>query len=220
VAGMARQSRSQSKTGGGINRFWLVTVGLLFVLLVGLYFAGRMQRAEVAPVVQTPAAPVEAPEDLPAARTALLFFGTEDAEGLHRELREVRAAEGVEQQARVLVEELLRGPSAEGVLPTLPPETSIRKAYLDAREGVLYLDFSRELRTRHWGGTAGELLTIRSLVTTVASNLPAVKAVQILVEGQQVESLAGHLQLSEPFQVAQWGNTKGDLGLSGDAEWP
>ena len=111
------------------------------------------------------------------------------------------------------MEELLRGPTSDAVSP-LPEGTKLRRAYLDERSKVLYLDFSRELRTRHWGGSAGELLTIRALVTTIAANMPEVEAVQILVEGHEVETIAGHVETSEPFPVSQWGRADGDLGLA------
>lgn len=153
---------------------------------------------------------------LPATRSGIFFFGEPDAEGLRRELREVPAGGGVEEDARILVGELLRGPRDSGALPSLPEGTRLLRAFYDERAGILYLDFSDELRTNHWGGSAGELLTVRSLVATVAANLATVRAVQILVDGHEVETLAGHVELSEPFDVGQWGKAEGEPLDGGD----
>jgi spore germination protein GerM len=64
---------------------------------------------------------------------------------------------------------------------------------------TLVLDFSRELQTNHSGGSAGELLTVYSIVNTLAENIHGISRVQILVEGNEVETLAGHLDLREPL---------------------
>lgn len=155
---------------------------------------------------------------LPASRSAVFFFGDPDAEGLRRELREVPAGTTVEEDARILVGELLRGPGGGDALPSLPEGTRLLRSFYDERAGILYLDFSAELRTHHWGGSAGELLTVRSLVATVAANLATVRAVQLLVDGQEVETLAGHVELSEPFDVGQWGKANGGPLEGGGAE--
>jgi len=49
----------------------------------------------------------------------------------------------------------------------------------------------------HPGGSAGELITVYSVVNTL-TELPGVKEVRWLIDGQAVESLAGHLDLSRP----------------------
>jgi len=59
-------------------------------------------------------------------------------------------------------------------------------------------DFSKELVERHWGGTAGELMTVYGIVNTLGE-LPGVKQVRITVEGRPLETLAGHLDLREPL---------------------
>jgi hypothetical protein len=61
------------------------------------------------------------------------------------------------------------------------------------------VDLSRELATAHPGGTMNELLTIYTLVNAVAVNLPAVTAVQVMVDGKEVDTLAGHVELRQPL---------------------
>jgi hypothetical protein len=45
-----------------------------------------------------------------------------------------------------------------------------------------------------------ELLTVYTLVDAITMNLPAVTAVQLLVNGQEVETLAGHIDLRRPLK--------------------
>ena len=54
------------------------------------------------------------------------------------------------------------------------------------------------------GGSAAEYYSISALVRTLGANFPEVRAVQILVDGQPVDSLAGHFDTSGPLDVATW----------------
>jgi hypothetical protein len=64
-------------------------------------------------------------------------------------------------------------------------------------DGVAVVDLSSQARTG--GGTDAEALRVYGLVDTITYNHPAVEAVQILVDGQEVDSLLGHLDLSRPL---------------------
>ena len=101
------------------------------------------------------------------------------------------------EDARRLLEELIRGPGG-ALAPTIPEGARVRQLYIDG-EGTAYVDFTRELQANHPGGTAGELLTIYSIVDTLASNLEQVKRVQLLVEGAEITTLAGHIDSRRPF---------------------
>ena len=61
------------------------------------------------------------------------------------------------------------------------------------------MDFSPEISTGHPGGSKAELLTVYTIVDALTVNLPAIKAVQLLVDGKAVETLAGHVDLRGPL---------------------
>lgn len=200
---MATKRTTRSRGRGGAAWRYAIPVVLLAGLIVAvIVLVAKLDLGrEAAPVVT----PVAGPDTtaLPPSRSVVLFFGREDAGGMKRELREIRAEQGVEEGVRAVVGELVRGPGADAV-PSIPPHATLRKALFDERSGTLYLDFSKQLQTEHWGGSEGELLTVRSILQTIAANFPTVKAVQILVEGQEVESIAGHIDTSQPFDLAGW----------------
>ena len=54
-------------------------------------------------------------------------------------------------------------------------------------------------RLLHPGGTINEMLSIYTLVNALTENLPAVTPVQVMVDGQEVETLAGHVDLRRPL---------------------
>ena len=61
------------------------------------------------------------------------------------------------------------------------------------------MDLSPEVASAHPGGSLNERLTIYTIVHSLTVNLPAIHAVQILVNGREVDTLAGHVDLRRPL---------------------
>ncbi len=108
----------------------------------------------------------------------------------------------IKDEVRELLEDLVKGPKG-GVLPTIPEGT--RLIGVDIKDGIAYVDFSKELYTRHPGGSAAELQTVYSIVNSIVFNFPEIMGVQILIEGKRRSTLVGHIDISLPL--------KGDRGF-------
>jgi len=150
---------------------------------------------------ETPAPPPAAEKDdaaLPPAeaepQTVILYFADEQADRLVREERQFVLA-GRERAVAVL-EELIEGPAYPAHGRTIPPDVKVLGVKIAG--GIADADFSKELRSSHWGGSTGEIFTVYSIVHTLAE-LPGVELVQIRIEGEIVETLVGHLELREPL---------------------
>ncbi|MEW6032048.1 MAG: GerMN domain-containing protein [Bacillota bacterium] len=137
--------------------------------------------------------------------TVVLYFADADAMHLLPEARVVTA--GGESYAALVIRELLAGPRLEGHGRTIPD--GVRLLSLEITEGVAYVNFSREIRTNHWGGSTGEMFTIMSIVNSLTED-PSITAVQFLIEGQRVESLVGHADLTVPIERNESLIKKGD----------
>lgn len=172
-----------------------LSAAILWVLFVGL-------PRWTAPKPPAPAAAAPAAEATPRIR-ARLHYMSEDGLRLEPVDREVDAASGTLEQARLLVEAQLQ-PAPAPLLSVIPVGTTLRGIYL-APDGVAFVDLSGEVSRAHGGGSLDEIFTVYSVVNTVAGNLPAVKAVQILVDGREVDTLAGHVDLRRPLApTARW----------------
>jgi spore germination protein GerM len=138
------------------------------------------------------------PEPAPEreAKTVRLFFPAESDNLLHSEPREIFAGSTVE-EAEQAVRELIRG-SDKGYISPLPPETKLRQLFV-TKEGVAYVDFSREVMDKHPSGSSAELATVYAVVNTLTFNFKPIKKVFILVEGGERETLGGHINLGQPF---------------------
>jgi hypothetical protein len=151
-----------------------------------------------------PAEPDE-PEEPPPSftseknrRRVTLFFQEQDGDLLGPERRRIFLTASIVDQAKQIVGELIEGPRSALLLPTMPRRTRLLGLYLD-RHGTAYVDLSRELIAGHSGGTSEELATVFSLVNSLTYNLPEIKRVQILVDGEQRETLKSHLDLQRSF---------------------
>jgi germination protein M len=136
-------------------------------------------------------------------QTAVIVFADPSASRLVEERRQIEVDEDKAVRARQILQELARGPRESGAVRTLPEGTEVRSVVFDDRGGA-FVDFSRELVDRHPGGSTGELMTIKSVVQTLARNFPDVEEVTFLVDGREVETIAGHIDASVPFSVEQY----------------
>ncbi|MEE9218947.1 MAG: GerMN domain-containing protein [Acidobacteriota bacterium] len=133
-----------------------------------------------------------------ADREVVLFFSREGTAGLYPEMRRILVTASLTDQVRQVVEALIRGPRRALGVAVLPKQAQLRQIYLD-REGNAYVDFTPELVTRHPGGTEAEVATLFALVNALTYNFPEIRSVQILVDGEQRETLAGHLDLGRRY---------------------
>jgi len=126
-----------------------------------------------------------------------LYFSESAGKRLVSEERKIIASPQIGQEAKLTLKELIEGPKEDSLNPTLPSETQIRAVYV--KDDCFYVDFSSSLKEKHPGGSTGELLTIYSIVNTLLENFPSQSQVQILIQGEPAETLAGHIDIRNPL---------------------
>jgi spore germination protein GerM len=128
--------------------------------------------------------------------TATLYYVAEDGMTLAPAQREVPFGATVAEQARAIVEAQLA--ASPPLVSAIPPDTKLRDVYVTER-GDAFIDLSGEIVAKHPGGSLLEIFTVYTLVNALTVNLPAVTRVQILVDGKEVDTLAGHVDLRHPL---------------------
>jgi len=126
-----------------------------------------------------------------------LYFGNPHSDNLIRESRKIPKVFSQQQKITKTVEELIKGPKGK-LIRTIPPTTVVKNVRIDS-SGVVWLDFSSHLSKDHPGGSSAEITTIYSIVNTVLLNFRELKKVRILIDGVKIETLAGHIDCSEPL---------------------
>ena len=128
---------------------------------------------------------------------ARLFYVADDGTRLTSVEHDIAYGDSAVEQAREIISAQI-APVAEPLVSAIPPETKLRAVFI-TEGGEAYVDLSREVKSAHLGGTVNELLTVYTLVNALTDNLPAITAVQVLVEGKEVETLSGHVDLRRPL---------------------
>jgi germination protein M len=122
-----------------------------------------------------------------------LYFSDSQAMYLIPEKRKISQIPSIVRQA---VNELIKGPENSDFYRTIPEGTQVNEVYI--ADDIVYIDLSEEIFKNHPGGSSGELMTVYSIVNTL-TEIPPIKGVQILVEGNEMESLVGHIDISMPL---------------------
>jgi hypothetical protein len=102
-------------------------------------------------------------------------------------------------RAKQVLNTLLAGP-VDAELRTLPPDAVLLAFYL-LPDGTGVADFSEALATATPSGIESEEMAVDSILRTLEANVPHIRWLKILVHGQEVDTLAGHLDLTRTFLV-------------------
>ncbi|MGE5404569.1 MAG: GerMN domain-containing protein [Candidatus Saccharibacteria bacterium] len=172
----------------------LVLLVTAAIIVAGCGTASKKPAPAKKPIVNPGAASMkEAPKEL-FTQSVALYFSNKNADKLVHETRKITApADGM---PAALVKELIRGPILSGGVQTIPGKTKLRSLRVTKR--IAYADFSKEISTQLQGGSAGERMTVYSIVDSLA-RLGGIDKVQFLVGGKKIDSLAGHMDLTKPI---------------------
>ena len=176
-----------------------VVAMLALVVVMGFYIRHvRTQAREV----ETPAAnalPVAPPPTGPT-ETVTLYVADDAVGTLRPRSAQIPLPSGRQQRAEELLRALLRTYQQPGSSHPLSAKSDIRSIYL-VNSGTAVIDLNAAFADQHRSGILSEQLTVNSLVETLAVNVPAIQRVSILVDGKTRETLAGHADLTEFFDV-------------------
>jgi len=142
--------------------------------------------------------PVTTPTDTPSKAT--IFWATSaNSDQVEPSQVDLALAEDPTARAKQVLQTLItNAPSA--AKRTVPADTAILAFYILPDEtGVA--DFSVALSTETPSGILSEELAVDSITKTLAANVQSLRRLKILIHGQQVDTLAGHVDLTGYFDL-------------------
>ena len=191
MAGKAKSGRQ--KRGGSAGKFLII----LFLLGFGFFIFSTF-RQDILKGFKPPEVKRSAPEKKPEKKKEIvLYFSEGEGEFLIGERRDLPKVGSTQEEAKEAIVELIHGPRGK-LIPTLPSKTKLIALQVDD-QGLAKVNFSRALTQDHPGGSSAEIMTVYSVVNSLALNFPEIKRVQILVEGKEIETITGHLSLNRPL---------------------
>ena len=192
-------------------KFWVITGLVLAVVAAAIYFPilrRRVKRAARLQQQSEEAARRELTQSIainpsdPRVKTKLFWASDAADSTLAPVVVELPLANDPVLRSKQVLNTLLAGP-VDAELRTVPPDAVLLAFYL-LPDGTGIADFSEALATSIPSGIASEQLAVDSIARTLEANVPQVQRLKILIHGQEMETLAGHLDLMGAFVV----NTK------------
>lgn len=142
-------------------------------------------------------APIDAAAAAPQIRVRL-YFGDAEGTSLVAVERDVLLAEPAAAQVRAVVAAQLAAEPPPPLVRVLPPGVTLRAVYV-TDTGEAYLDLDGAALRAGLQGSLEERLAVYALVNAVTTNLPMVRRVQLLLDGREADTLAGHVDLRQPL---------------------
>lgn len=123
-----------------------------------------------------------------------VYFPDANAEKLIAVKRQIPANDNKYVNA---INELITGPSNDSEGFTIMPKGT-KVLSVNVNNNIATVDFSKEFQNNFTGGSTGEIMLVGSIVDTL-TDFKEIKSVRFTLEGQPLDILGGHLDLTEPI---------------------
>jgi len=189
-------------------RTWLLAGLAAVVVIAAIYFPKLKRKVRTSAEISQPseeqarrelttATPAN-PAD-PKVQVRMFWASDEDESALSPIAVDLALSSDPVLRAKQVLNTLLAGP-VNSDLRTLPADAALLAFYL-LPDGTGVADFSETLGTSTPSGIQSEQLAVDSIARTLEANVPEIKRLKILIHGQEVDTLAGHLDLTQLFTV-------------------
>ena len=189
-------------------RTWIL-MGLGFsVVVAAIYFPVLRRRVKTAAKIPQPSEeqarreltqPVAQNPLDPVVKAKMFWISNDDESSLAPLAVQLALSGDPVLRAKQVLNTLLAGP-VDSDLRTLPPDAALLAFYL-LPDGTAVADFSEALATSTPSGIQSEQLALDSIARTLEANVPQVKRLKILIHGQELDTLAGHVDLTQVVVV-------------------
>jgi germination protein M len=111
-----------------------------------------------------------------------LYFAEDQAMYVVAEKRKINIEKDAPKDVliKVLIEEMIKGPTNTDLYPTIPAETRVNSVVVVGQRATI--DFSEEMYTKHSRGAAGEDMTLTSIANTI-TEIEGITEVVLLLNG-------------------------------------
>jgi Sporulation and spore germination len=201
--------------------YWVGGVLLVAVIGAAIYFPALRSQVDRARQITEKTAeqarrellPVAAPSSGDPRVKAKMFWGSGANDGMLKPvIVELPLSNEPVARSKQLLNTLLAGP-VDPDARTLPSDAALLAFYL-LPDGTAVADFSEAIGSSIPSGIQSEQLAVDSITRTLAANVPQVQQLKILIHGQEADTLAGHLDLTQKFAVRSTGSAEAPTSIS------
>jgi len=183
--------------------FFVLTCCLCVVALAMSLYVWQLRKNAVDESV-----PAASPEAVTTPSNAtqkqiVLWVAHDDSGTLSSQPLTIAISSERQRQAEDIVRALLGVYTAKSSPHPLPADAAVRNIFL-VDPGLMVIDFNSELATGQTSGVFAEELTVASIAQTLNANIQGISRVKFLVDGKEASTLAGHADLSNIYDIAQF----------------
>ena len=188
------------------RKWWIAIAALVVAVVIGLlFFPGLTRRIRLLSQSEKQedqarrevlAPPITTPTDV--AAMAKIFWAAGPDKLAPVSIQLPLSADPAQRAKQVLHALIVSVPTPEE--RTLPADAEVLGFYI-LSDGSAVADFSDALVSETPSGILSERLVIDSITQTLENNVPSLRRLKILIHGQEVETLAGHVDLTSFFDL-------------------
>ena len=142
------------------------------------------------------APPISTPTDKTVTAKMFWASGTDSIAAVDYNL--ALSDDPIERSRQLILALIADAPSDEQ--RTLPIDTALSSFYV-LPDGTAIADFSDALSSEMPSGILSEQMAVNSIVRTLQANVPSLRRLKILIHGQEVDTLAGNVDLTGFFDL-------------------
>lgn len=184
-----------------------IALGILIVAVLAGLISLRGLHRKIARLSESPSSEEQARRELLAppistasdvTTTAKIFWAAGPDRLAAVDVQMALSADPVRRSKQVL-HTLIANPPTEAQR-TLPADATLLAFYI-LPDGTGIADFSDTLETETPSGIASEELAVNSIARTLENNVAVLRRLKILIHGEEVDTLAGHVDLTGFFDL-------------------
>ena len=192
------------RRAGGSGFWWTLVILVLVLAVVAAFLAWYLSRGPGEELRLVPLTQDMGARELAGTRGVVLFFVDSHGDAtVSRELQ-LPSRPTTEDEIQAVLEALCDTDPGRNTDRALPLDARPTGVFIDRNTGQVVIDWTRELVSAHPGGSGSEQATLSVILRTLAWNFPELASCVLLVDGAQVETLAGHVDMSRPFDLGRW----------------
>jgi Sporulation and spore germination len=194
-----------------IPRHLLISTGILLIaaLVMATYVWRIQKRIQSAPPAPHEAESVAPPPTGPTEQ-AILYVADDQTESIRPEPTRIALPAGRQQRAEALLRALVAIYLDKTSPHPLGAGSEVRNVYL-IDPGLAVIDLNEAFADGHRSGVLVEELTVASMVQTLSANIPGILRVKFLVNGAERDTLAGHADLSNFYDISAVNQLAGQM---------
>ncbi len=177
-----------------------VVLGIVVVFfIIGVWVSSKFLKNK--PQIQTHKKTISTHKEFVEKITYTLFLPSKNRNFLIPIQVEVAKFNSELENIKTLLQKLMNMKAEDSYFSPFPENIKLLDIFI-TKNRILVLNFSRDILINKFSGSNDEIFTVFSIVNSIIYNFPDIKSVKFLIEGREIETLYGHIDMRFPLRFS------------------